>query len=303
MHEGIRFTPKKRQWIKIDKRSVQTESGLTLLHQAIQLDCRGCIQVLIESRLVDITEKDSSGNTVLHFAAVAGNNILLSDFLRLRINIDAKNSNGNTALHLAAQRPENTDTILRLLNAGASPSIKNNSRRTPFDLACERGLKNNAEKIADKYRERIILHQTTLHYLVRNEHLDVIKFIFPLAIFNIDELDEMGQTPIISALKSGHIEVATVLLNYWKEVHEDRLRRLNRSSSHLKPNLRLTDRQGNTALHIAATESGLRTLSDLHKNGARLDVQNQDGDTALHLAAKIEDVENAEALIKIGGKP
>eukprot|EP00471_Norrisiella_sphaerica_P006078 CAMPEP_0184489386 /NCGR_PEP_ID=MMETSP0113_2-20130426/15223_1 /TAXON_ID=91329 /ORGANISM="Norrisiella sphaerica, Strain BC52" /LENGTH=314 /DNA_ID=CAMNT_0026872765 /DNA_START=27 /DNA_END=968 /DNA_ORIENTATION=- len=80
--------------------------------------------------------------------------------------IDAKHSQtGNTALHWAisnSRSPGTAKTILALLDAGASMSVKNNKNLTPLDLAKE--MKTGVDHILNNYVNRqTVFMQGFLH--------------------------------------------------------------------------------------------------------------------------------------------
>jgi ankyrin repeat protein len=116
-------------FIKIDK-----SSGRSQLHRLAR---RGTsippeLYPLLNPSLVNL--KDNGGYTALHEASLNGNIAIVRELLLLGAQVNAKALNGDTALHDAVEN-EHFEVIETLLEAGASLKIKNESEKTPVDVA------------------------------------------------------------------------------------------------------------------------------------------------------------------------
>ncbi|WP_020004838.1 ankyrin repeat domain-containing protein [Brachyspira innocens] len=79
-------------------------------------------------------EKSLSGRTVMHFAALYGNDEAISYYLsNTFLSINAKDNEGNTPLHCACEKGYSS-TIDLLVQRGAKTDIKNNEGLTPADI-------------------------------------------------------------------------------------------------------------------------------------------------------------------------
>ncbi|PCG19556.1 ankyrin repeat domain-containing protein [Brachyspira sp. G79] len=80
-------------------------------------------------------EKSLSGRTVIHFAALYGNDEAISYYLsNTFLSINARDNEGNTPLHCACENGYSS-TIGLLIQRGAKTDIKNNAGLTPTDIA------------------------------------------------------------------------------------------------------------------------------------------------------------------------
>lgn len=119
--------------------------------------------------LEDISEKenllklfknpDIDGSTPLHWAAYSNSILPLLYLINLDIFrnenekqefIDKKNNKGYTALHLCAKKDIKYEKIIiKLLENGATPDIRDNLNETPYDLAITKNLLSIGNKIKD----------------------------------------------------------------------------------------------------------------------------------------------------------
>ena len=79
-------------------------------------------------------EKSLSGRTVMHFAAIHGNDEAISYYLsNTFLSINSKDNEGNTPLHYASEKGY-ASTIDLLIKRGAKTDIKNNDGLVASDL-------------------------------------------------------------------------------------------------------------------------------------------------------------------------
>ncbi|XP_047139377.1 osteoclast-stimulating factor 1 [Hydra vulgaris] len=111
-----------------------TESIDNPLHEAAK---RGNVDFLNEclNNKVSINGLDKSGSTALHWAASGGHMACAVALLNEpNISLDVQNKLGDTALHNASWKGH-TDIVEALIERGANTSIKNNEKKTAYDLA------------------------------------------------------------------------------------------------------------------------------------------------------------------------
>jgi ankyrin repeat protein len=93
------------------------------------------LQESLKSLNLPVSCADESGYTLLH-AAAAYHQLSVMDWLLLqqeRININAVDNDGDTALHYT----ERADVARKLIEAGANPTIANNSDKTALQVKQE----------------------------------------------------------------------------------------------------------------------------------------------------------------------
>jgi hypothetical protein len=95
----------------------------------------------------DISAKDSTGRTPLHWAALEGKHEQVAELLRMKASVFAVDAKGRTPLHLAAMGRSEA-VIDTLLAEGAMRAVRDQDNLTPRDLAQE------ARKTGrDRYRD------------------------------------------------------------------------------------------------------------------------------------------------------
>ena len=96
------------------------------------------VRTFVEQNHIDVTQKDSNGNTPLHLAAAANSDVAVVRYL-ISLNaevVNAKNNDGDTPIHNAARSNPNTNVLGVLIAApGAVVNAKNNNGDLPLDVA------------------------------------------------------------------------------------------------------------------------------------------------------------------------
>mmetsp|Transcript_14119 Transcript_14119/g.38700 ORF Transcript_14119/g.38700 Transcript_14119/m.38700 type:complete len:379 (+) Transcript_14119:215-1351(+) len=116
--------------------------GFSPLHLACRWGHVRCVHCLIENH-ADVQGVTTKGMSCLHLAC-AGGHVEVAQFL-LSIypnSVDMVDSEGSTALHICAVTGS-LDCAVCLLKMDANTSIKNNAKKTAFDLAKIRGTDLN----------------------------------------------------------------------------------------------------------------------------------------------------------------
>ncbi len=189
---------------------------------------------------------------------------------------------GQTPMHIAAQE-NSVSTLERMIAYTGDPNVSDRKGRVPLHYAAMMGAKDAA------------------HILAQHGKIDLYR------------KDRAGRTPLYYALTSEHIELAEMLIGYYRDenlaLELDKtfwlsmVRNNNLNSARLV--LRKTrgevlpyvDERGDTALHISVREKNYDMASLLlepimaeedkkaEKKHVDIDAQNSRGETALHWAA------------------
>lgn len=125
-----------------------------ILHASV---LRGNLEIvthILDSKLVDVNNHNSSGLTPIHFAVLRARIHLVELLLLNGANIDCQDVGGETPLHYAVMVGD-SKLVSILLKHGASSIIKNNDDKTPINLAFDR------QNMGQHYREVYQLLEST----------------------------------------------------------------------------------------------------------------------------------------------
>lgn len=228
------------------------------------------------SRARDIDQIKNVNNFVKLYQAIADNKPetfkkLLEDAKDNGKPFDPNDSDNQNIIRAAINRG-NPDFIIELCDAGLTDAAlliaAELNKPDLIDFLIENGANPDC---VNQYGE------TPLHILILSEqgdNTDTIKSILK-RMTNPDQTDKSGSTPLQVATKNGKDNTLLTLL---------RDKRID-INAQKKPNF-------STALHLAAqnahgidSDANEHIIKILLANGARLDLQNSDGNTSLHLAA------------------
>lgn len=126
------------------------EDGLTPLHLAVWNMHDDVIQELVlSSDSSQLSESDSFGWNVLHFAAWNGDVRTTDLLISAGIDVSARSHLGFTAMHLAAHNGS-AGVIRKLRTAGGDVHTRTKSGTTPRDWAIERRLLHVVDVLEDE---------------------------------------------------------------------------------------------------------------------------------------------------------
>jgi ankyrin repeat protein len=225
----------------------------------------------------------------------------------LKVQLTARNSWGETALHLAA-RFDHPEVVEELLAHNADVNAQDDDNWTPLYGAIEEGRDKVIQSILDKAGSMVDFslsdssEQTPLYLACFNGYYCAAKMILDHGgISTIDIAEDTGSTPLQAASYKGSTEVVQLLLQNkarmdlqnekgWTALHQacywnrhDVVKQLLESDpATVSRVIDIQDSDDATALHLASTEAESSTVGLLLQKGARMDLRNSNGRTALH---------------------
>ncbi|KAI6766040.1 hypothetical protein HG530_007110 [Fusarium avenaceum] len=177
------------------------------------------VQQLLEAG-VDLTIKDSEGNTPLIISAHKGFNDIVELLLTHGADVSAQNLSGYTALHMAAWKGQ-TKCCEYLIEGGASLTAKSHREESPLNLACMTYgqsdtvrllLQNGPETLAT---ERSAMPRSPLQWVCNSGDVDTAKVLLEFgAAKSLLDLNEEGLPPLALAAYHGHVELVKLLLDH-----------------------------------------------------------------------------------------
>ena len=256
----------------------ETRDGMTGLHIAALGGHTETVQTLLSDTKIRISgAKTNHDETALHLA-VQDNHKSCPDVINALggpdrpINIEATAKfeiNGTmtekcTALHMAAEK-NNVQGTSKLLELKAKPNAETKDGDTALHLAARKGFKAIAEVLLNKNAQADKLNRwkaTPLHEAIKNSTTETPE----------------GRVKE----KEGMTETAKFLIGKdWRLVSE-------------------TNRDGDTALHVAASKGNTTVFQAAYVNcsSALVNMSNYYGDTALHIAARKDRWKIVDFLLK-----
>jgi uncharacterized protein len=198
---------------------------------------------------------DSTGKTILHLAAEAGNASAVDTILKAGANYSAKDKNGQSALDYVLERAESrnhAETAVHLILAGA---VSNNPLYTYFAPAAK----------SSNYNIRSADGMTPLHYIAREGYMGYLDLLLERGA-NVNLKNASGASPLHEAARSGKIEAMKTLIKNGAEINAQ-------------------DAKGNSVLHVAVpADSHLEAINLFLSSGANINLQDEHGDSPLHIA-------------------
>ncbi len=309
----------------------------TALHCAAE---KGCVEIV--EKLLDFVQAnlpktlktlvmstDDCGETALHRAAEKGHVAVVKKLLSfiqanlpnaLKALVVAINKHGQTALHLAAEKGHGkvVEELLDFAEINLSEvrdSLVFFKTQVEFLTGASRGDVQTVERLLDSVKNApdtfkslvvaINKHgQTALHLAAQNGHGEVVEKLLDFAEINLPEVRDSliffkTQVELLKGASRGDVQTVERLLESVKNTPDT-----------LKTLVEATDKDGRTALHLAAWRGRVEVVKHLlNFIGANLTetlhtlvvVTDEFGQTALHLAAWCGRVEVVKQLLNFVG--
>jgi ankyrin repeat protein len=256
--------------------------GFAPIHYAVRDNLTGLLAFLFEKN-ADVNIKSSSGSAPLHEAARAGNIRMMTMLLDRGADFNCADALGNTPLHIGIPVDVHREAASLLLTRGANPNLRDEHGDTPLHIAI---ILNRPEDVIQTLlgggsdaHIRNMQGKTPLYIAIQEKRTDIIPLLLSYGSEVFAE-DTSGVTPFDLALKDNN-NIFPMLVT--------------------AETITQRDSSGNTMLHAAVRSRGIpRHIGIILDQRVLVDARNRDGDTALHIAARLNQRENGEFLISRG---
>jgi ankyrin repeat protein len=257
---------------------------------------------------VDVNATYGDGSTALHWAAYWDDEQTVGLLIRAGAKVDAADDLAVTPLWLACANGGRAPTIALLLKAGANPNAAHATGETALMSAARTG---NLAAVEQLLAARASVHgtetsrgQDALMWAAAQGHRDIVRALLRAGAdvdarsdtrrqlvnttgnadyIGVMEVEQGGFTPLLFAVRGGHLAVVEELLSAGADVND-----------------RAAD--GTSAL-VIASHSGHRDLAIVLLDKGADPNANGSGYSALHIAIRRGDLDVVKALIARGADP
>ncbi|XP_059158002.1 ankyrin repeat domain-containing protein 16-like [Physella acuta] len=266
---------------------IHKKTGDTIVHIACRYGSHKILKYVRESdknyvRLFEVCNND--GKRPLHDAAQYSHPNCLQILLESKVQVDSLKKGDWTPLMLACTK-SSTEVIRMLVEAGANQYLKNKDGWNAFHIACREGhlsiLKCLLEAASDSWNTKSKNLRSPLHTAALRGKTEVVKHL--VCLYKTDEEDSCGITPLMDALRGGHVDTALVLI----DLHG--------------ADLTKEDKVGRQAIHHIAQSGQILALHQVTERGISVNTKSGiSGEMPLHTAAKEGQIEMGKKLLILG---
>ncbi|KAF9894874.1 hypothetical protein FE257_004495 [Aspergillus nanangensis] len=213
--------------------------------------------------------------TVLGWAAQAGLEEIISLLLlrRQQVDVNAADGEGFTALRGAVDYNQEMAAWLLLRQGNADINKADNRGFTPLHAAVQKWDENRDRTLVWMllHHEGVLVNTVTKHgftplHIAATNGLDEVVWLLLRKGADLMRRDNSGRTALHCAVTGGHVQISRML------------------SQHAKDIVNVSDDQGQTALHVAASTGAGEMVACLVEQGVDIGLEDRDGWTALNRA-------------------
>ena len=283
--------------------SVTSAQADDRLIAAVKRQDQDAVRALLAAR-VDVNAREGDGATALHWAVVRDDDAIIAHLLEAGADVDAANDYGVAPLSLACTN-RSVAAVETLLEAGADPNATTMMGETALMTCARTGSAAAVTALLDHgavVQAREASHgQTALMWAAAQADPDVVRILLahgadpharsdvhllPVSLGEGDPFGppvmepQRGSTPLLFAVRHGHVENARLLLDAGADVNQ-------------------TAPNGQSALVTASFSGQGEVAAFLLERGADPNAA-EAGYTALHTAVSRGDQELVKALVAHG---
>ena len=284
--------------VKHCKVQIQNEEGDSPLHHACRHGKLSIVEYLLSKQLLAVNCENTTGNTPLCVAA----GTVYNDVVQFLVEIDDcdvnhQNKNGDTSLHIACRTGDicvvRALTDFRNKKVSCNFNIKNNRQETPALIVFR-------NRYSDIFRLLVTVHSyenlfSVLESISKDlwpevvklltsdgaitvspqfeSQFDVIYFLFKERVWNLNNVNCHGNTPLHIACLAGDLNVVRTITSF--------------ANCHCN----IQNKHGNTPLCVAAGTVHSDVVQFLVEiDDCDMNHQNENGDTPLHIACLAGDL-------------
>ena len=267
--------------------NAQENGGYSSLYVAAQNNHTDIVKLLLNQAGILVDLKINIGWTPLFKACYDGYRDIAELLLNKGADVNTQNNGGFSPLWSAVERNHADVVELLLDNINIQVDIKLQNGLTPLRKACyNRNLKIAGLLLAkgadvnaqDNYG------YSPLWEAVKNNHLDVVKWLLDQRGIQVDLKKNNGWTPLLMACHGGYRSIVTLLLNKGANVNAQ-------------------GNEGFSPLYIAVEKNHPDVVELLlHQDDIRVDLRQASlGWSPLHMAARGGSVAMIQLLVEAGG--
>lgn len=212
-------------------------SGDSVVHMAARCGFLKLLEYFHEVWKVGLELRNLDDKMPLHDAAANGHADVAEYLLRHEVPVDWLKKGDWTPLMMACTKKNNIGIIQVFIKAGADLHLVNKDGWSCFHIACRTGdcdLINFLLEIDGALWDSFSRNgRTPLHTVSLHGHTALLEILIQKCSYNLDVQDTCGNTPLMDAVRAGHLETVKCLINNGAEVN-------------------IYDKLGRNVLHIAA---------------------------------------------------
>ena len=173
-----------------------------LLHRAIHAGRKSLFMILIEIKACNINEVNHDGQTPIHVACTAKNNMYFEALTRQPIcNLNIQDKYGDTALHIACSGFQSTEKVYHMLEHDRrNPNITNKQGYSPLYTATVKSRFESVKMLLNfaKCNPNVqnLQGNTTLHLSIQQKLSCVIEYFLMCDKVDVNIQNKKGNTPL-----------------------------------------------------------------------------------------------------------